>query len=66
MQSLARAPRDARVLAHVAAVLELAGRDEYARSFRERLVQASPADGQVREVSPEWNAELFNRKCRTT
>jgi tetratricopeptide (TPR) repeat protein len=48
MGSLARAPQEAHVLAHVAAVLELAGRDEYARIFRERVVRISPADARVR------------------
>ncbi len=47
-ESLALAPRAMRVLEHAAQVLELAGRPEFARPFREREVQRAPADAAVR------------------
>jgi tetratricopeptide (TPR) repeat protein len=47
-RSLEREPHAAEVLEHVACVLELAGRDEYARGYRERQVHAAPADPTLR------------------
>jgi tetratricopeptide (TPR) repeat protein len=47
-RSIERAPSALAILEHVARVLELAGRDEYARSHRERQVQAAPTDAGVR------------------
>lgn len=47
-RSLARVPDVPAVLDYVAAVLELAGCHEFARSYRERLVHLAPADGHAR------------------
>ena len=47
-RSIDREPHAVEILEHVARVLELAGRDEYARSYRERQVQAVPTDVRVR------------------
>jgi glycosyltransferase involved in cell wall biosynthesis len=47
-ESLKRAPAAMSVLEHAAAVLELAGRHEFARSFRERQVRLAPTDPTVR------------------
>jgi tetratricopeptide (TPR) repeat protein len=47
-RSLALAPHAPRIAEQIAAVLELAGRDEFARPFREGLVGGAPADPEVR------------------
>jgi len=47
-RSLACEPYAPAVLEHVACVLELAGRDEFGRGYRERQVQAAPTDLVVR------------------
>lgn len=47
-ETLARAPGASDVLEHVAALLEVAGRDEFAHAFRARQVQVQPADPAVR------------------
>lgn len=48
LRSLALEPHAAPVLEHVACVLELAGRHEFVRGYRERLVRAAPADPEIR------------------
>ncbi len=47
-ETLAREPDAPDVLEHVAALLEVAGRDEFAPTFRARQVRALPADPGVR------------------
>jgi glycosyltransferase involved in cell wall biosynthesis len=47
-EALAGAPEARDVLEHVAALLEVAGRDEFAQTFRARQVRALPVDAEVR------------------
>ena len=62
MRSLEAEPAAPRVLAHLSALLELAGRYEFARTFRARLVCRRPADPELRR---DW-ARVLHRSYELT